>query len=168
VLTFLVLAALHACGAEPVAEPPTAGSSMADALRKAAAAVPAEPDPAGMPERLVRESQKRTVVAEEPDSEACADAKRDRDKVKKRLTTTYDTRIKPAEDRAYQAQLGLNRCLKDMGGCGADPNQYKSVAAKRDSAKRALERELTSVGELEAKLFPLNREVSKACGTGRF
>ncbi len=164
----VLIAALLACGAEPSAEPPATGSSLAESLRKAAAAVPDEPDPTGMPERLARESERRTETITEPDSKDCKAAKQARDKVKKRVSSVYEDRIRPAEDRAYRAQLALDACLKDLGGCGADPDRYKGTAAKRDSANRTLERELQSVGELEAKLFPLNREVARACGDSRY
>ena len=167
-LNLVVLTVFLACGAEPAEESPADGSSMAESLRRAAAAVPAEPDPSGMPERLARESEKRTEVAVEPDSAACAEAKRSRDKVKRRTNRVYTDKVQPAEDKAYRAQLALDACIKDLGGCGADPNRYKSVAAKRDAAERALERELEGVGELEARLFPLNREVARACGTSRY
>ncbi len=141
---------------------------MAESLRRAAAAVPAEPDPSGMPERLARESEKRTEVASDRDSEDCVAAKQARDKVKNRSNRVYTDRVQPAEDTAYRAQLALDACIKDLGGCGADANRYKSVASKRDSAERTLERELERVGEMEARLFPLNREVARACGTSRY
>ncbi len=162
-----LLPVLVGCGAEEVPENPAAGSAMAESLRQAAAGIPDEPDPQAMPERLARESEKRVAATDENDSAACMEAKTARDKVKKRVTSFYEDRIRPAEDRAYRAQLALDACLKDLGGCGADPNEYKGVAQRRDSANKALERELESAGTQEAKLFPLNQEVARACGRTR-
>ena len=165
----LVLVLLACDSSEPEVPPATAGSSMTEALRKAAqsgetAAAPEE----GIPDRLARESDRTKSTTEAADSEACTEAKRARDRHKRRVDKVYEDRVRPAEDRYNRAQAALDGCLRDLGGCGADPDHYKSIADRKVSTEAAVQRELDGVGKLQAELFPLNREVSKACGLGRY
>jgi hypothetical protein len=141
---------------------------MAESLRKAAQALPPEPDREDIPDRLARESDRTVPSAGTADSEDCLAAKKRRDKARKKLNRVYKVRIRPAEKRANDARVALDSCLADLGGCGADADRYVAVAGRSVSTARSLQRELDSVGVLEAKLFPLSQEVSKACGLGRY
>ncbi len=167
----MLVLVLLACGSpEPEVLPTTGGSSMTDALRQAAQSgePPAARDEGGIPDRLARESDRTTSTTEGADSEACTAAKRARDRHKRRVASVYEKRVRPAEDRYTSAQAALDACLRDLGGCGADPDHYKSIADRKVSTEAAVQRELDGVGKLEAELFPLNQEVSKACGLGRY
>lgn len=142
---------------------------MTDALREAAQAgeTPGGREE-GIPDRLARESDRTTAVSEDAESEACKTARRNRDRVKRRVDKAYEDRVRPAEDRYNSAQAALDGCLRDLGGCGADADRYKAIADRKVSTEAAVQRELDRIGELQADLFPLNQEVSKACGLGRY
>lgn len=169
----LLFAALLACDSTPPPEATAPGpSSMTESLRRAAVAGQTsvqDRDPSEIPDRLARESERAATPAPATvDSEACVAAKSDRDRLKARVDTHYEDNIKPAEDRLYQAENALAGCLGDLSGCGADPDKYKAIAERRSAAERSLSRERDRVGELGAELFPLNQQVNKACGLGRY
>ncbi len=154
-------------GQDAVSETPS-GSSMAASLKNAAQATPPAPDQEEFPERLSRESDRTVASDGSKDSKACRTARKSRDRLKERVAQAYEREVRPAEERAYQTQVALDACLKDMGGCGADARRYKAVAERAGSSERALQAKIDQIGVLSAQLYPLNEEVTKACGKGRY
>ena len=171
-----LLLACNQAAAPPASPPPqdetsTSVASALSALQSGQIPEPAprEQGPPAVPEEATARipTAKPTASGGRADTPECAAARQAREDHEAAIDRYRTEDVAAAEQRYVDAETAFNWCLSDVGGCAVDGERIKDYQTAMAVAERGMSDANFHVGELEAELYKLDKDIAAACGTGR-